>query len=147
MNNNYIHCKKNKYTYLNEKDIFLVGKSSLHIVSGEGFYNKVNLSLLDTGDYYFTFIKQQIILTKSDIIKNNTDHILHNIEWCLLINFIEFHLSMKLNIPVDINLNGQTNIFYHVNDKIMKQNKTKEENMIEFTNLWSTGKLLTYYNE
>lgn len=127
-----------KSSFFDNDMIKKVGKSSLNIVSGDGFYHTINICLLDNNDYYFVDIKSQNIIRKIDVIKEPL------MEWCLLVNFIECHISMKLPIPTDINLNKQITVYLGVKDKIMKQYKPINENIDEFIKIWSTGKLLIY---
>ena len=147
-NDMLIMIAKEKQSYGNRKDKELqfmklddfkkVGKSTLHLVKGDGFYHKINLCLFDNGDYYFVKMKEQEIICKSDIISKPC------MEWCLLIDFIEFHLKMKMSIPSDINLVSQTMRYYEIENKIMTQDKSKEDNHKEFKDIWLNGNLLTY---
>ena len=57
-------------------------------------------------------MKEQEIIRKSDIIIKPWLH-----KWCLLINFIEFHLKMKMSIPSDINLESHTTKFNEIHSE------------------------------
>ena len=83
-------------------------------------------------------MKEQEIIRKSDIISKPWE------EWCILINFIEFHLKMKMSIPSDINLESQTTRFYEIHSKVMAQDKPINDNKKEFRDIWSNGNLFTY---
>ena len=128
-------------TFLQTDDIKKVGKSTLHIVNGDSFSLKINLCLFDNGDYYFVKIKEQEVICKTDFINSSEPKAP---EICILINFIELHKSMNLQIPADINLKTHTSLFWAVNSEIMKQDKSIEENDKEFISIWSTGKLTTW---
>lgn len=136
LSNNVIElskCHKNNFC-----NIKRVGKSSLHIVTGDGFYYKINICIFDDNYYYFVDIKEQLIISKNDIIDNPA------IEWILLVNFIEFHLRINFNIPSDINLKNQTSKYYQIRDKIMIKDESKEVNEKELKDLWSNGKLFVF---
>ena len=130
--------------FLKEDDIKTVGKSSLHLVSGDGFYFQINLCLFDNGDYYFVKIKNQEVICKTDIVEGTESRAP---EMCMLINFIELHIAMNIQVPSDINLKSLTSIFWTIYSKIMKQDKSKEENEKEFIDIWSTGKLTIWKSE
>ena len=138
INQSYGNRKNKDLLSMKISDFKKVGKSSIHVVSHLRFFHKINLCLFDNGDYYFVKMKEQEIIRKSDIISKPWE------EWCILINFIEFHLKMKMSIPSDINLESQTTRFYEINSKVMAQDKPMNDNRKEFRDIWSNGNLFTY---
>ena len=97
------------------------------------FLVNLQICILDSNDYYFVDMKNSVVKKKSDIIKNKST------EWCLLVDFIEFHIKNKLAIPCDINLKNQEEIIRKVYDKIMELDGTEEENVQKFDDIWSNG--------